>query len=66
MNARPPSQLIVWPVTSPHGDKQQLNLALADKQMDAIEQASIQSQCSIRFQRPPAGQEIPDARKSNR
>jgi hypothetical protein len=50
-----PAMVIVWPVTSPVGDKQQsANLALAFKQMDAIEQASIASQCSIRFQRPPA------------
>ena len=50
-----PAIVIVWPVTSPVGDKQQSeNLALAFKQMDAIEQASIGSQCSIRFQRPPA------------
>ena len=50
-----PAIVIVWPVTSPIEDKQQSdNLALALKQMDAIEQGSIASQCSIRFQRPPA------------
>jgi hypothetical protein len=50
-----PAIVIIWPVASPVGDKQQSeNLALALKQMDAIEQASIASQCSIRFQRPPA------------
>jgi len=50
-----PAIVIVWPVTSPVGDKQQSeDIALAFKQMDAIEQASIESQCSIRFQRPPA------------
>ena len=50
-----PAIVIVWPGTSPVGDKQQSEkLALAFKQMDAIEQASIGSQCSIRFQRPPA------------
>jgi hypothetical protein len=49
-----PAIVIVWPATSPHGDKQQSeNLTRADKQMDAIEQASVESQCSIRFQRPP-------------
>jgi hypothetical protein len=49
-----PAIVIVWPVTSPHGDKRQSeNLTQADKQMDAIEQASVESQCSIRFQRPP-------------
>jgi hypothetical protein len=51
-----PAIVIVWPVTSPRRDKQQSeNLALADRQMDAIEQASVESQCSIRFQRPPKG-----------
>jgi hypothetical protein len=50
-----PAIVIVWPATSPVGDKQRSeDLALAFKQMDAIEQASVQSQCSIRFQRPPA------------
>jgi hypothetical protein len=50
-----PAIVIVWPVTSPVGDKQRSeNLALAFKQMDAIEDASVRSQCSIRFQRPPA------------
>ena len=50
-----PAMVIVWPVTSTVGDKQQLeNLALAFKQMEALEQASIAGQCSIRFQRPPA------------
>jgi hypothetical protein len=49
-----PAIVIVWPVNSAVSDKQQLdNLALALRQMDAIEQASIASQCSIRFQRPP-------------
>jgi hypothetical protein len=50
-----PAIVIVWPVTSSVGDKQRSeNLALAFKQMDAIEDASVRSQCSIRFQRPPA------------
>jgi hypothetical protein len=36
-------------------DQQQSdNLALADGQMNAIEQASVEGQCSIRFQRQPA------------
>jgi hypothetical protein len=49
-----PAIVIVWPATSV-GDKQRSeNLALAFKQMNAIEEASIRSQCSIRFQRPPA------------
>jgi hypothetical protein len=50
-----PAIVIVWPETSPVGDHPRSeNLALAFRQMDAIEQASIASQCSIRFQRPPA------------
>ena len=50
-----PAMVIVWPVTSPIADKQQSdNLALALKQMNAVEEASIASQCSIRFQRSPA------------
>jgi hypothetical protein len=45
----------VWPVTASAGNRQRSDsLALALKQMDAVEQASIESQCSIRFQRPPA------------
>jgi hypothetical protein len=53
--ATAPAIVIVWPATSPAGDRQRSdNLALALKQMDAVEQASIESQCSIRFQRPPA------------
>jgi len=51
-----PAIVIVWPATSPVGPRQRSeDLALAFKQMDAIEQASVESQCSIRFQRPPAG-----------
>jgi hypothetical protein len=47
-----PAIIVVWPV--PSGDRQQSDtLALADSQMNALEQASIASQCSIRFQRPP-------------
>jgi len=50
-----PAIVIVWPVASPVGGKPQSeNLMLALRQMDAIEQASIASQCSIRFQRLPA------------
>jgi hypothetical protein len=49
-----PAIIIVWPV--PPGNKQQSDtLGLADKQMNALEQASIASQCSIRFQRPSKG-----------
>jgi hypothetical protein len=49
-----PAIIVVWPV--PSGNKQQSDtLALADNQMNALEQASIASQCSIRFQRPPKG-----------
>jgi len=47
-----PAVVIVWPVSSRAGDKQH-KIALANNEMDALEQASIASQCSIRFQRPP-------------
>jgi hypothetical protein len=48
--------VIVWPTSRSVGDKQRLaNLAHADSEMNALEQASIESQCSIRFQRPPKG-----------
>jgi hypothetical protein len=47
-----PAIVIVWP--SPESDgKRSQNLMLALKQMEAVEQASIASQCSIRFQRSP-------------
>jgi hypothetical protein len=46
-----PAVVIVWPVSSPAGDKQRSDkIALANNEMDAVEQASIASQCSIRFQ----------------
>jgi hypothetical protein len=41
-----PAIVFVWPASSQAGDK----LALANRDMDALEQASIASQCSIRFQ----------------
>lgn len=47
--------VVVWPMKTYALDKQQSEkLALAEGQMDAIEQASVESQCSIRFQRQPA------------
>ena len=50
-----PAIVLVWPETSPDGDAQRsASLALALKRLDAIEEASIRSQCSIRFQRSPA------------
>jgi hypothetical protein len=50
-----PAIVIVWPATAPAGDRQRSeNLALALKQMEAVEMESIESQCSIRFQRPAA------------
>jgi hypothetical protein len=49
-----PAIVIIWPSAPPVGDGKRLeNLGLALKQMEAVEQASIGSQCSIRFQRPP-------------
>ena len=48
-----PAVVIVWPASSHVGDKQRSDkIALANTEMDALEQASIASQCSIRFQRP--------------
>jgi hypothetical protein len=45
--------VFVWPV--PTTEKQKTdNLALADGQMKALEQASISAQCSIQFQKPPS------------
>jgi hypothetical protein len=47
-----PAIVIVWPTSSHVDDKQQSDkIALANHEMDALEQASIASQCSIRFQR---------------
>jgi hypothetical protein len=46
--------IFVWPVSSQAGDRQPSDkLALANHEMDALEQASIASQCSIRFQQTP-------------
>jgi hypothetical protein len=46
--ATAPAIVFVWP---PLGDKPKSDdLALAAKQMAAIEEASMQSQCSIRFE----------------
>jgi hypothetical protein len=48
-----PAVVIVWPAASHVGDKQRSDkIASANNEMDALEQASIASQCSIRFQRP--------------
>ena len=45
--------VIVWPMKTQALDTQQSEkFALAEGQMDAIEQASVEGQCSIRFQRP--------------
>jgi hypothetical protein len=49
-----PAIVIVWPVSSNVDDKQRSDkIAFANHEMDALEQASIAGQCSIRFQRPP-------------
>jgi hypothetical protein len=45
--------IIVWPALPQASGENLANLHYADSQMDALEQASIASQCSIRFQRPP-------------
>jgi hypothetical protein len=50
-----PAIVIVWPSAAPVGDgKRSETLTVALKQMEAVEQASIASQCSIRFQREPS------------
>lgn len=49
-----PAIVIVWPSAAPVGEgKRSETLAVALRQMEAVEQASIASQCSIRFQRSP-------------
>lgn len=49
-----PAIVIVWPSVAPVGsEKRSDTLAAASRQMEAVEQASIASQCSIQFQRPP-------------
>jgi hypothetical protein len=49
-----PAIVFVWPVSSQASDKQPSDkLALVNHQMVALEQASIERQCSIRFQRSP-------------
>ena len=50
-----PAIVIVWPETALDHQPRSGDLARAFRQMDAIEQASIEGQCSIRFQRSPAG-----------
>jgi hypothetical protein len=54
---RAPAIVIVWPELSITGDELQSDkITLANTEMDALEQASVASQCSIRFQRsPPKG-----------
>src|SRR5690242_16414444 len=44
--------VIVWPAPSNLAGQKLADLAQADGQMNALEQASIASQCSIQFQRP--------------
>jgi hypothetical protein len=45
--------VIVWPKPSHVSDERLAKLAHADSEMDALEQASIQNQCSIQFKRFP-------------
>ena len=46
------ASVFVWPVPSVHlGDDKQLQLSLAERQMEALEKESIISQCSIQFLR---------------
>lgn len=48
-----PAIVTVWPAAPVGSEKRSDTLAAASRQMEAVEQASIASQCSIRFQRPP-------------
>ena len=51
-----PAVVIVWPSTPLSGEsKRSDGLTAALRQMEAVEQASVESQCSIRFQRSPGG-----------
>jgi hypothetical protein len=47
--------VMVWPATVVDDKQRSRDLALASKQMESIEEASIRGQCSVQFQRPPAG-----------
>jgi hypothetical protein len=53
-----PATIIIWPPSPTIDGKRSESLALALKQMEAVEQASVQSQCSIRFQSPNEQQDI--------
>jgi len=49
-----PAIVIVWPATSPVGDGQRSeNLALSLKQMEAVEQASMESSVAFDFNDHP-------------
>jgi hypothetical protein len=49
-----PAVVNVWPETTAADKQQSEKISLALSEMNALEQASIASQCSIRFQRPPS------------
>jgi hypothetical protein len=44
--------IIVWPTSANGSADKTSNLRYAESQIDALEQASIASQCSIQFKRP--------------
>jgi hypothetical protein len=48
--------IIVWPASADASADKISRLRYAESQIDALEQASIESQCSIEFKRP----KIPD------
>ena len=52
--ATAPALVFVWPEPTASEKPLPTDLVLASKQMDAIESASVERQCSIRFQRPLA------------
>jgi hypothetical protein len=47
--------VIVWPTPSHLAGERLADLSDAANHMNALEQASVESQCSIDFQRPPKG-----------
>ena len=48
--------IIVWPASASGSADKMSRLRYAESQIDALEQASIESQCSIEFKRP----KVPD------
>ncbi len=45
--------IVLWPASSKAPAEGTLNFRYIESQIEALEQASIESQCSILFERPP-------------